>query len=107
MTWPRFVAWRPAIKQGKGSATLICMRLADMTVTHPRQDESRTCAQCGERVGIYPSGQKALKANPALRIVCARCAFANPATFGPDAEPMPAGPIEEIRQEARESVRKA
>lgn len=88
----------------KARATLICMRLADMTCVHPRQDDSRTCAECGERVGIYPSGQKALKANPAMVIVCARCAFANP---DPDAEHALAAPLGDIRQEARESRQKS
>ena len=49
------------------------MRLADMWRVHPQQDNSRVCAKCGEQVGIYPSGQEALRRFPAMRIVCVQC----------------------------------
>jgi hypothetical protein len=52
---------------------LIVMRLADMHRVHPSQDNSRVCATCGEPVGIYPSGQRVLKTDPTIRIVCSRC----------------------------------
>lgn len=53
---------------------LIVMRLADMHRVHPAQDDSRACAVCGERVGIYPSGQAVLKARPDdIRIICQHC----------------------------------
>lgn len=104
MTWPKFLGWGIGPKGGKPGATLICMRLADMAVVHPAQDNSRVCSKCGERVGIYPSGQKAIKANPGIEIVCSRCAFADPKAF--KAEHRLAGPIAEIRQEAKESVPK-
>lgn len=42
---------------------LICMRLADMHRVHPDQIEGK-CSRCGEVVGIYPSGQRVLKAYP-------------------------------------------
>ena len=54
---------------------LVAMRLADMTKMHPAQDESRTCAECGWRVAIYPSGQRALRDFPEMRIMCSRCVF--------------------------------
>ena len=52
---------------------LICMRLADMTVTHPDQITA-ACHRCGHNVGVYPSGQKVLKQHPGARTVCVRCA---------------------------------
>jgi hypothetical protein len=52
---------------------LVAMRLADMRVVHPAQDNTRSCDQCRQVVGIYPSGQKALKRWPAMKIRCARC----------------------------------
>jgi hypothetical protein len=51
----------------------VVMRLADMDRVHPRQDNSRVCASCGERVGVYPSGQHALLINPRIEIICQRC----------------------------------
>jgi hypothetical protein len=51
---------------------LVCMRLADMYVVHPDQIE-RTCHNCGHTVGIYPSGQNAIKLRPDIKIICARC----------------------------------
>lgn len=53
---------------------LICMRLSAMKVTRPDQDNSRFCGTCGERVGIYPSGQALLKACPKAEIRCDACA---------------------------------
>lgn len=52
---------------------LIVMRLADMRRVHPRQDDSRVCDLCGERVGIYPSGQAVLRHDPTTRIICSEC----------------------------------
>jgi hypothetical protein len=52
---------------------LLVMRLADMERVHPDQDNSRVCGQCGERVGIYPSGQEVLRRVPTATIVCERC----------------------------------
>jgi hypothetical protein len=55
------------------SPVLIVMRLADMQRRHPAQDNSRFCPQCKHRVGIYPSGQGALKRDPTLTIRCQVC----------------------------------
>jgi hypothetical protein len=69
--------------------TLIVMRLADMTRVHPHQDESRVCSRCGERVGIYPSGQRALAAVPDLEIVCHVCCDPGIGLLAPGAETEP------------------
>ena len=52
---------------------LIVMRLDDMRRVHPQQDNSRTCDFCGAQVGIYPSGQEALKICPEAKLRCNRC----------------------------------
>ncbi len=52
---------------------LIAMRLADMVFRHPEQDNSRVCSGCGQVVGIFPSGQRVLAANPAAKVVCQVC----------------------------------
>jgi hypothetical protein len=57
---------------------LLVMRLADMHRVHPEQDNSRVCACCGEQVGIFPSGQRALRFAPTLKIVCNVCAERQP-----------------------------
>jgi hypothetical protein len=76
-------------------ATLAVMRLADMHKVHPQQDNTRVCSGCGETVGIYPSGQRALRDTPGLRIVCNVCAWnLPPATVS---KPAP-GALEEIGQ---------
>lgn len=51
---------------------LIVMRLADMKRVHPRQITGK-CARCGEVVGIYPSGQEAMKKYPDIELVCQVC----------------------------------
>jgi hypothetical protein len=56
-------------------SALICMRHADMMRVHPGQDNTRFCSKCGARVGIYPSGQRALVRDPTLSIVCHVCAI--------------------------------
>ncbi len=53
---------------------LIAMRLADMTVVHPDQDESRNCSKCGRQVAIYPSGQEVLRRHPDTVVICQVCA---------------------------------
>jgi hypothetical protein len=70
--------------------TLVVMRLTEMHRIHPKQDNSEKCSQCGEPVGIYPSGQAALQLMPHMKIICNRC-------YRPGPEPaMPApGAIEE------------
>jgi hypothetical protein len=52
---------------------LIVMRHDDMPRVHPNQDNTRTCSVCKARVGIYPSGQAALKRDPTLKIICTVC----------------------------------
>lgn len=69
---------------------LIVMRLADMHRVHPKQDNSRVCATCGERVGIYPSGQRVLQTDPTITIVCSHCSpRADIAILAPGAEREP------------------
>lgn len=51
---------------------IIVMRLADMHRVHPDQI-SGVCNRCGQSVGIYPSGQAAIKQAPDLEIVCSVC----------------------------------
>lgn len=80
---------------------LVVMRLVDMHRVHPLQDNSHVCSKCGERVGIYPSGQKALRGNPAMLIICAVCTEKEADVRGDVAEP--AAPISEILQEIRDS----
>lgn len=57
---------------------LLVMRLADMTRVHPDQDDSRVCSECGQPVGIYPSGQAVIKQHPETVIVCNVCNDADP-----------------------------
>jgi hypothetical protein len=70
---------------------LIVMRLAEMHRVHPRQDDSRVCSKCGERVGIFPSGQAVLQRDPTTQIFCHICyvngeAPADIETMAPGAE---------------------
>jgi hypothetical protein len=82
---------------------LIVMRLADMHRGHPAQDNSKTCSKCNRQVGIYPSGQKVLLAQPSVEIVCNVCAEAARDSFdvamsapGALAEPAESVPIKEV-----------
>jgi hypothetical protein len=59
---------------------LLCMRLEDMLRVHPHMDRDHVCAQCGERVGIYPSGQQVLKRYRRVKIMCQVCQ-PNPDSF--------------------------
>ena len=52
---------------------LIVMRLLDMHKMHPEQSNEYACEVCGAVVGIYPSGQRAIKDNPKLQIICISC----------------------------------
>ena len=54
------------------SAFLVCMRLADMARVHPDQIEMK-CSDCGETVGVYPSGQQVLRDLPDIPVVCQVC----------------------------------
>jgi hypothetical protein len=79
---------------------LICNRLIDMTRMHPQQDDTHKCGKCDHPVGIYPSGQKALKRWPNMAIRCVSCAMID---ASPTDTNIPAASPEEILQEARES----
>ena len=81
---------------------LVVMRLVDMHKVHPEQ-VTMACALCGEPVGVYPSGQRALRLAPGpIEVVCQVCA--NHA-FDPKKDtPMTAGPFEEVLQEIRDST---
>ncbi len=79
---------------------LVAMRLADMNRMHPRQDDSKACSRCGARVGIYPSGQSALKHNPRMPILCQVCAMRERPE---DVLARPAATWDEIAQESRDS----
>ena len=54
--------------------TLLVMRLADMHRVHPDM-VTRVCHKCGHKVGIYPSGQKAMArvGERWVNIVCHVC----------------------------------
>jgi hypothetical protein len=78
------------------------MRLVDMHRIHPHQDNSRSCSKCGERVGIYPSGQGALKRFPTMIIICSHCAGKD-SKDDPPIEAQPAGSWDAIAQEMRDS----
>lgn len=82
-------------------AVLVCMRLADMVVVHPAQIEG-LCHKCGAIVGIYPTGQRALKTYPKMKITCVQCTLTEK-RMAHD-EDRPAGSMKEIIQESFESV---
>jgi hypothetical protein len=79
-------------------AALVTMRLVDMHRYHPAQDNSKVCSACGERVGIYPSGQEALRKHPGMKIICTHCLGRRPGDVA-----VLAAPIEDIARESRES----
>ena len=80
---------------------LIAMRLIDMHKTHPQQ-VTMDCAVCGEKVGVYPTGQKMLRLTPGpVEVVCHVCA-AKEYDPGLD-EDMAAGSVDEIVQEVLDS----
>jgi len=51
---------------------LIVMRLADMTKFHPDQITAK-CHGCGHDVAVYPSGQKAMRQYPGIKLMCQVC----------------------------------
>ena len=80
---------------------LVVMRLVDMYKVHPEQ-VTMDCAVCGEKVGVYPSGQKAMRLHPGpVEVVCQVCTARehNPKE---DVSVL-AGPIADIVQEIRDS----
>ena len=72
---------------------LVVMRLSDMHKVHPAQDNSKVCPSCGERVGIYPSGQMALKYGVGVEIICQVCSEKLPPS---DLSVLAPGALEEI-----------
>jgi hypothetical protein len=86
-------------------SALVVMRLDQMHRVHPDQDSSKVCSVCGEPVGIYPSGQTALRAHPNIKIICFECTRKQEDIENPPLA-IPAGSIEEIAQEIRDSVDK-
>jgi hypothetical protein len=81
---------------------LVTMRLVDMHKVHPQQDNTRVCALCGETVGLYPSGQKALREHPKAKIICQVCAGQIP--LNKRDINAPAASWAEIVQEMRDST---
>jgi hypothetical protein len=80
---------------------LVTMRLADMTRMHPAQDDSHVCAECGHPVGIYPSGLRALRQWPEMKVICAVCACKRPPR---EISNVAAADFDVIMQEGRDSV---
>lgn len=66
-------------RQMRQEKILICMRLANMHRVHPQQVEDK-CRRCGEVIGIYPSGQLAMKmaaeAGDTMVLECEVCSAA-------------------------------
>jgi hypothetical protein len=81
------------------NAALVAMRLIDMHRVHPHQDNTRVCSRCGERVGVYPSGQQALRHNRKIKIICVVCVSEEESD-----DLRPAASPAEIIQEARDST---
>lgn len=76
------------------------MRLADMHRVHPQQDNTRFCGECGERLGVYPTGQRVLRMNPKAKLICAHCATKREYDLTGSAAPT----FEEFIQEQNQSV---
>jgi hypothetical protein len=80
---------------------LVTMRIADMARMHPAQDDSHVCAECGHPVGLYPSGQAALRKYPTMKIICLHCAC----KLDPgEIENVSAADFETLMQERADSV---
>ena len=86
----------------KSPTALVATRLADMRYRHPRQVDDHVCSKCGEKVGIYPSGQAVLKAHKDAAIICAVCAFRD-AAEDPSILNAPAAPWDVIKKELGDS----
>ena len=82
---------------------LVANRLAQMFRVHPQQDNSKVCSECKERVGVYPTGQRALKKNPNITIICSVCAMKEHDAGERPTEIRPAGSWSEVLQEMRDS----
>lgn len=81
-----------------GAATLICTRLEDMTLNHPDQTHE-LCSKCQHAVGVYPTGQRAMRDYPDMVIVCSACVD----PFEEGITTYSVGSIEEIVKEKNES----
>lgn len=86
-------------KRDKAPQELVCTRLADMTIMHPHQLET-ICANCHHTVGVYPTGQRAMKRWPKMRVICVQCCLLDRALTN---DYRSAGTPEEIAQEHAES----
>jgi hypothetical protein len=77
----------------------------DMRVMHPAQTQE-LCSKCQHIVGVYPTGQRAIAKYPNMKILCSVCAGLETVPGGDEVsvECIPAGSIEEIIQEKRESI---
>lgn len=83
---------------------LICMRLANMHRVHPQQVEDR-CRRCGEVIGIYPSGQLAMKmAAEAGDTIILECEVCSAAGGGVDGALLAPGALEEPFQSVSRNV---
>jgi len=51
---------------------LLVMRLKDMKRVHPDQIEAQ-CSKCAEVVAVYPSGQRIMRDNPGIKLICQEC----------------------------------
>lgn len=80
---------------------MFVMRLDRMHKIHPTMDTSHSCTRCGETVGIYPSGQKTLKAyGSTIDLVCNMCKTPDE-NFG-----RPAGNRGDVQREQGESIQR-
>lgn len=86
---------------GRRPEALVTMRLADMARMHPGQDDSHVCAECGHAVGVYPSGQAALRKWPRMKVICQVCVCKRP---GHEIENILAADFDTIMAESRDSV---
>jgi hypothetical protein len=67
------------------NANLVVMRLADMHRVHPQQITAR-CSKCDHEVGVYPSGQRVMRAYPDVTLVCQVCVKPGRAILAPGAK---------------------
>lgn len=87
--------WWKKRKKQEQSITLAVMRESDMFVAHPDTKYDRVCSNCGERVGIYPSGQEVLRAYKNVTLICNRCVGPVnwPLAPGAELEPFASHPV--------------
>ena len=78
-------------------AILVCA-LADAVMAVPGTVFDHACTRCGRKVMLAPTGQRVLREKQPVRIICRLCFETEKPE---DIEVMPAGTVEEIRQEVR------